>query len=114
MLPGLSQALCLYFVPKFSSETWIFFDPIKCSFHKCKNRVSRGKAQMKYLKDTFLTDTTSWNFLEDMERKLDRFEKSTSAHLGDAEREESFEVHNLNTEEVKTSGAGKVESLILG
>ncbi|XP_075580950.1 E3 ubiquitin-protein ligase rnf213-alpha-like [Pelecanus crispus] len=80
--------------------TWTFFECINCNFLSSSidvqkvfpRKADRCKRQMEYLERSFFAPTTSWNSLEDMERKLHSYETSIKGCLGDAEKGESFEI----------------------
>ncbi|KAM6107493.1 LOW QUALITY PROTEIN: E3 ubiquitin-protein ligase rnf213-alpha-like, partial [Phoenicopterus ruber ruber] len=89
--------------------TWTFFEGIECSFPSririwkgLSKKVPRSKIQMEYLEQDFFAHATSWNSLEDTERKLDRYKESIKVSLEDAERGEDFEInYGLDVEAVK-------------
>ncbi|KAM9602985.1 uncharacterized protein ACIBXB_002521 [Morphnus guianensis] len=90
--------------------TWTFFEHLECNFPSSSTgiwkvlskKVPRCKIQMEYLTHNFFAHATSWNSLEDTERKLDRYKESVKARLGDAEKGECFEIiHNSDAEAVK-------------
>ncbi|KAM9258624.1 E3 ubiquitin-protein ligase rnf213-alpha-like [Morus bassanus] len=80
---------------------WTFFEHIECNFPSSNSSSKIWKAfskstpgykiQMEYLEHNLSSHTTSWNSLEDIERKLDRYKDSIKVCLGDAETGESFE-----------------------
>lgn len=110
----------------FSPGTWTFFEHLECNFSSsstsiwkvlCKT-VPRSEIQMEYLVHNFFAHATSWNSLEDTERKLDSYKESIKACLGDAEKGECFEIiHNSDAKAVSVhqnpSGASRVMSLVL-
>ncbi|KAM6326806.1 uncharacterized protein FN964_016527 [Alca torda] len=92
--------------------TWTFFEQVECSFPDSSTntwktlsnpfsgkKASRCKMQMEYLARNFFHPTTSWNSLEDIERKLDRYKESNTVSFGDAEKGEHFQVHCTSDEE---------------
>ncbi|XP_055559911.1 E3 ubiquitin-protein ligase rnf213-alpha-like isoform X6 [Falco cherrug] len=93
-----------------ADKTWTIFEHIECHFptirtHRLKlpGKSSRWKLQMEHLEQSFTVHTISWNFLENMERKLDRYEESSHVRLWDAEKEEVFGTFILDMELVKNS-----------
>lgn len=103
--------------------TWTFFEHIECSFptyspffgefHFFSQKASTCKMQMEYLVHKLSAAPTSLN---DLERELDQFLKSTNVCLWDDEKCESH-VFKFSVEEVsvhqKLQAAGKVLSLFL-
>lgn len=88
---------------------WTFFEHIECSFPSSSTdtwkvlskKVPRCTIQREYLVNDFFAHATSWNSLEDAERKLDRYKESIKVRLGDAEKGEDFEiVYNWDEEAV--------------
>lgn len=55
--------------------------------------TSKCKIQRDYLEWDFFTHATSWNSLEELERKLDRYKESVNVLLGDAETGEGFQIY---------------------
>ncbi|XP_009695289.1 PREDICTED: E3 ubiquitin-protein ligase RNF213-like [Cariama cristata] len=82
--------------------TWTLFEHIECTFPSSSGSSSGWKTsskkmrrcdiQMDYLEHDFFARTTSWNSLEDMERKLDRYKESVSSCLGVPEKREISEL----------------------
>ncbi|XP_074936539.1 E3 ubiquitin-protein ligase rnf213-alpha-like, partial [Phalacrocorax aristotelis] len=79
---------------------WTFFEHIECNISNSSSHViwtpflkptHRSKIQMEYLEHNLSPYVTSWNSLEEIERKLDRYKDSINVCLGDAETGESFE-----------------------
>ncbi|XP_063178349.1 E3 ubiquitin-protein ligase rnf213-alpha-like isoform X3 [Chroicocephalus ridibundus] len=85
--------------------TWTFFEQVECSFPNSSSntwktlshpfsgkKVPRCKMQMEYLECNFFGSATSWNSVDDIERKLDRYKESTNISVGDAEKGEYFQI----------------------
>ncbi|KAM6032909.1 E3 ubiquitin-protein ligase rnf213-alpha-like isoform 2-T2 [Chlamydotis macqueenii] len=100
--------------------TWTFFEQIECSFRSSKTdiwktlykKTPRRKVQMEYLIHDFFAHTASWNSLNDVERKLDRYKESTKVCLGDAEK--GFEiVYSLDGELLRDNISTFIEAIIM-
>ncbi|XP_026723294.1 E3 ubiquitin-protein ligase rnf213-alpha-like [Athene cunicularia] len=85
--------------------TWTFFERIECSFpsssspsswNPLSKKTPGHKIQMEYLEHNFSAPTTSWNFLEDMERRLDRYMESIHIHLWDVKMKDFVVTHGLD------------------
>ncbi|XP_009322556.1 PREDICTED: uncharacterized protein LOC103917173 [Pygoscelis adeliae] len=101
--------------------TWTFFEHIECSFPGISTDIWKALSkkgpgctiQMEYLVNDFFAHTTSWNSLEDAERKLDRYEESIKVCLGDAEKGEDFEiVYSWDEEAVRGNIGTLVQAII--
>ncbi|KAM6364551.1 LOW QUALITY PROTEIN: E3 ubiquitin-protein ligase rnf213-alpha-like [Pluvialis apricaria] len=91
--------------------TWTFFEHLECSFPGGSSTVwkaisnpfatkpSRCNIQMEYLEREFFTHATSWNSLEELEKKLERYKESISISLGDAETGEKVQISSSSAME---------------
>ncbi|XP_042653147.1 E3 ubiquitin-protein ligase rnf213-alpha-like [Tyto alba] len=100
--------------------TWTIFEHIECSFLNSSSSMmirnplskkSRCKIQMDYLEHNFFVHATSWNSLEDIERKLDRYKESVSFCLGDAEKGDS-EIFRSSEEAVRDSIGAFLQAIV--
>ncbi|XP_072704248.1 E3 ubiquitin-protein ligase rnf213-alpha-like isoform X2 [Ciconia boyciana] len=101
--------------------TWTIFEHFECSFLSSSagiwktfsKKVPRYKIQMEYLEHDFFAHTTSWNSLEETERKLDRYKESVKACLWDAEKGECFEIiYNSDVEVVRASIEAFIQAIL--
>ncbi|XP_074786497.1 E3 ubiquitin-protein ligase rnf213-alpha-like [Athene noctua] len=102
--------------------TWTFFEHIECSFPSSSSSSSSSwyplskkkpacKIQMEYLEHIFSAPTTSWNYLEDTERRLDRYMESIHVHLWDVKMKD-FEVTYSLDEAMRENVGGFLQEII--
>ncbi|XP_026723314.1 uncharacterized protein LOC113490904, partial [Athene cunicularia] len=99
--------------------TWTCFEHIECSFPSSSTSVWNPlfkktpgcKIQMEYLERDFSARTISWNFLGDMERRLDRYMESIHICLWDVKMKD-FEVALGLYEAVRENVGGFLQGII--